>query len=93
MIPQKLRNDEVIKFKNLVFKIIQDRLYLVKCGNLGIKDGMDTACFNTVEASISGENKNTHLGAKMAYSTEWDKLFVVAYDKKEDGIAFILRSG
>ena len=92
MKPMKLRENKTIEFKNLTFKIIEDRLYLVRCGNFYAAPDMNLSRFNAVEVSISGENKNTHLGAKMAYSTEWDKLLVLDYQKDEDSIVFILRN-
>ena len=71
---------EKILFKNLEFIIEDGRIFLTKCGNLGLKDGDVLHFFNFCEVSVAGENKNTHLGAKMALSTEWDKLF---YEKHE----------
>ncbi|MBQ7374011.1 MAG: alpha-galactosidase [Clostridia bacterium] len=71
---------ETFKFKNLEFLIEGERIFLTKCGNLGMREGDELFKFNFCEVSISGENKNTHLGAKMAMSTEWDKLLYKSHE-------------
>ena len=81
-----------IAFKNLEFQIVDGKIFLTKCGNIVKKDGQDLGLFNFCEVSISGENKISHLGAKMVKSTEWDRLNYVSHTQTEDGLEIVLRS-
>ena len=92
MKPLKTWQEGEIKFKGLTFEVVKDKIYLKECGNLGVKNGGDLGQFNFVEASVSGENKDTHMGAKMAFSSEWNKFRFIGYDKGENTLAVTMRS-
>ncbi|MBR2384018.1 MAG: alpha-galactosidase [Clostridia bacterium] len=81
-----------IEFKNLGFEIVDGRIFLTKFGNLSRKEGQELGDFTFCEVSISGENKNTHLGAKMVLSTEWDKLKYISHAQQENRLEVVLRS-
>ena len=81
-----------IEFKNLVFEIVDGRIFLTKCGNFARQDGQGLGFFTFCEVSISGENKNTHLGAKMALSSEWEKLKYVSHNQTSDLLEIVMRS-
>ena len=66
-------------FKNLQFFIAEDkRIYLTKCGNIVRGAG------GFVEVQICGENKDSHLGVKMANSSEGARLFYVSHTQTEN---------
>ena len=81
-----------ITFKNLEFDIIDGKIFLTKCGNIARREGQEISLFNFCEVSISGENKNTHLGAKMAYSSEWNRLNYVSHVQTASRLEIVLRS-
>ena len=81
-----------IDFKSLEFQIVDGRVFLTKCGNIARREGQELGYFTFCEVSISGENKNTHLGAKMALSTEWEKLKYISHSQTDDSLAIVLRS-
>ena len=81
-----------IVFKGLEFDVVEDRIFLTKCGNLAQKQGQELSFFTFCEASISGENKNTHLGAKMALSSEWNKLKYVSHSQRANCLEVVMRS-
>ena len=81
-----------INFKDLEFQIVDGRIFLTKCGNIAKKDGEELGFFTFCEVSISGENKNTHLGAKMALSSEWEKLRYVSHVQTDDLLEIVMRS-
>lgn len=81
-----------IEFKNLEFTIEGEKILLTKCGNFAKRDEGDLFKFNFCEVSVSGENKNTHLGAKMAYSTEWDKLLYKGHEISENKLKIVCQS-
>ncbi len=81
-----------IAFKNIEIQIVDGRAFLTKIGNIARKEGQELGYFTFCEASISGENKNTHLGAKMALSTEWDKLKYISHKITNDLLEVVLRS-
>lgn len=81
-----------IKFKNLVFNIIDGRIFLTKWGTIARREGQEISWFNFCEVSISGENKDTHLGAKLAFSTEWNKWKYVSHEQSENSLKIIIQS-
>lgn len=83
---------ESFSFKNLEFVIDCERIFLTKFGNFCMRDGDSLCNFNFLEVSVSGENKNTHLGAKMAFSTEWDKLLYVEHKIAKNELTIVCRS-
>ncbi len=78
-------------FRNLSFEIVEDKITLVKCGNLCVK-GDSAWAYNFCEVSISGENKDTHMGAKMALSTEWNRLKYLSHQIDGDILTVVLQS-
>ena len=63
-----------VQFKDLVFEVVGEKVLLTKCGYISAPEGR-----TFVEVQICGENKNTHLGAKMARSSEGEKLVYVSH--------------
>ena len=57
-----------IEFGGLKFDIWQDKIALLRCGLI------EHPGYGFVEVQIAGENKDTHLGAKMARSSEGRRL-------------------
>lgn len=74
-------------FKNLQFFIAEDkRIYLTKCGNIVRGAG------GFVEVQICGENKDSHLGVKMANSSEGARLFYVSHTQTENTLTIVQQS-
>ncbi len=58
----------MISFKNLQFEMQERNILLTRCGNLcRLKSRF-------AEVQAAGENKDTHMGAKMANSSEGGRL-------------------
>ena len=81
-----------ITFKNLEFQIVDGRVFLTKCGNVLKQENKDVGLYTFCEVTISGENKNTHLGAKMALSSEWNKLRYVSHSQTDSLLEVVMRS-
>lgn len=76
-------NEQTINFKNFKFLIKQNKIALV------CKNGEG---YNFNEVQIAGENKDTHLGAKMANSSEGGRLFYVSHEINGDMLIIKQRS-
>lgn len=76
----------VIAFKNLEFLIHENEIRLTKCGSIAYPDG------RFVEVQISGENKDTHLGSKLVYSSEGRRLHYVSHEQSENRLTIVQRS-
>ncbi len=74
-------------FNNLTFTIEGNKIRLTKFGNVKVADG-----FRFVEVQVCGENKPTHLGAKMANSSEGHRLQYVSHSKTDKTLVIIQRS-
>ena len=81
-----------INFKNLVFNIIDGKIFLTKWGCVCRKEGQEISWFNFCEATISGENKDTHLGVKLAFSSEWNKWKYLGHEISENDLKITLSS-
>ena len=77
----------MIQFKDLEFIIRDNKILLVKAGGIVNPDG---ASF--VEVQISGENKDTHLGAKMVRSSEAARLCYVSHEQTDSCLKIVQRS-
>ena len=75
-----------IDFKRLTFEVINDVIVMKKCGSIE-SDG-----WTFVEVQITGENKDTHMGAKMARSSEGRKLRYVSHDLEENRLTILQKS-
>ena len=67
-----MSDERKISFCNLEFVIDDEKIYLTRIGNI------DTGKSGFAEVQICGENKPTHLGAKMANSSEGLRLSYVS---------------
>ncbi len=76
----------VLSFKNLEFLIHENEIRLTKCGSIAFPDG------RFVEVQISGENKDTHLGAKLVYSSEGRRLHYVSHELRGNRLTIVQRS-
>lgn len=76
-----------MKFGLFDFDITSDKIKIVGFGNRKIKNG-----YNFVECQISGENKDTHLGVKMANSSEGGRLEYVSHILAENTLIITQRS-
>ena len=76
-----------ILFKNLLFSIRDNKIFLEKFGNLHITNGS-----NFVEVQISGENKPSHLGAKMINSSEGYRLHYISHTQTENTLEIVQKS-
>ena len=73
-----------ITFGQLNFTLKDDKILLTNCGSLSFPDG------NTfVEVQISGENKPTHMGAKMASSAEGATLRYRSHEQTDDTLTIV----
>ena len=67
-----------ITFRNLEFEVNNDEIYLVKFGNINggrIRENM--SLYNFSEVQVAGRMKPSHLGVKMALSSEgWQMKYV-----------------
>ncbi|MBQ7830958.1 MAG: alpha-galactosidase [Clostridia bacterium] len=72
-----------ILFKNLLFDIVDNRILLKRCGHIAFSG------YGFVEVQIAGENKNTHLGAKMAKSSEGEKLRYLSHTQTENRLEIV----
>ena len=76
-----------INFKNVEIKVTDNKAYLTRVGSLESACGVPFA-----EVQLSGENKNTHLGAKMANSSEGSRLEYVSHTVTDTELVVVQRS-
>lgn len=67
-----------IRFQNLLFQITDGKLRLTDCGHFHSERGLGIA-----EVQIAGENKPTHMGAKLIRSSEGGRLRYVSHEMTE----------
>ncbi len=76
----------MIKFKNLEFSIEDGKIFLCRCGNLkNLHTGF-------VQVQVCGENKDSHLGAKMANSSEGIRMCYVSHSIDGGSLTIIQKS-
>ena len=81
-----------INFKNLVFNVIDGKIFLTKWGAISRKENQEISWFNFCEATVSGENKVTHMGDKLALSSEWDKWRYLSHEQTDSALKIIVQS-
>ena len=74
-------------FESLKFKVEDGRISIFSFG-----DFINSKGFRFSEVHIAGEPKNTHLGIKMAYSSEGDRLRYVSHEIKGSTLEILERS-
>ena len=63
--------ENVIKFKNLEFTIYEEGIYLTRFGKITAGNDKDRMfLYSFAEAQVAGEMKETHMGIKLASSSE-----------------------
>lgn len=77
----------MLKFGILEFEILQDRIVLKKCGELVNRKNTPF-----VEVQVSGENKKSHLGAKLVASSEGNRLKYVSHLQTGNRLEIIQKS-
>ena len=85
--------DNIIKFRDLEFTIVDDAIYLTKFSR--IKAGRDTArmfLYAFLEAQVAGEMKETHMGIKLASSSEIRTMKYVSHKAEGDTFEVVQRS-
>jgi len=82
-----------INFKGLEFQKENNIIKLIKCGfnKRAIDEYHENLC-NFVEVDVSGEDKNSHYGNKMIYSSEGNKLVYVSHVQTENSLVIIQKS-
>lgn len=76
----------MICFENLEFVLEDEKLYLTRCGNLtGLHSGF-------AEVQLCGENKDSHMGAKLVNSSEGRRLAYVDHRVQGDTLTIRQRS-
>ncbi|MBQ3493267.1 MAG: alpha-galactosidase [Clostridia bacterium] len=80
-----------IVFNNAEFEIIDGKIYLTKFGFVKAKKEK-IELFNFVEAQVAGENKNSHLGVKTAYSSESKKFKYLSHKIDKNLLSITLAS-
>lgn len=73
-----------IRFKRLVFVVNGDKILMTECGRFVSPVGHTFA-----EVQICGENKDTHLGVKMARSSEGAKLRYRSHERRENELIIV----
>lgn len=76
-----------IEFKNLRFELCGEKLLLTKWGNVSYEAGNSIA-----EVHVCGENKETHLGVKMAESSEGRRLVYESHTQTENVLEIVEHS-
>ena len=76
----------MLKFKNLEFNIQDGKIFITKCGNL---ENLNSPF---AEVHIAGENKDTHMGAKMVLSSEGRKLTYVNHEENGNTLKITQKS-
>lgn len=76
----------MLKFKNLCFNIQDEK---IKISNFGCLAGLNSGF---AEVHIAGENKNTHMGAKMIRSSEGDRLHYRSHKISDNQITIVQHS-
>lgn len=76
-----------IIFKGLVFEQINDKIFLHTCGSFRNDAGHSFA-----QVSVSGENKQSHLGGKMFQSSEGERFVYVSHTQTENTLEIVQRS-
>ena len=76
-----------IRFQNLIFQVTDGKLRLTDCGHFHSEKGRGIA-----EVQIAGENKPTHMGAKLIRSSEGDRLKYVSHDLTDRVLCIIQES-
>ena len=77
----------MLQFKGLKFDIQEGRIYLYNFYNFNGRAG---APF--VEVQVCGENKDTHLGAKMVNSSEGERLKYISHNQTENRLEIVQAS-
>ena len=75
-----------IEFGELLFDVWEDKIALKRCGHI------QHGGYGFVEVQISGENKDSHLGAKMAYSSEGRRLRYISHEQTDNKLVITQRS-
>lgn len=75
-----------IQFKKLTFEQNGDKILMTKCGNFA------SAGHGFAEVQVLGENKDTHLGVKMARSSEGAKLYYRSHEQGENYLIIVQES-
>ena len=76
----------MLQFKNLMFSLDDDKILL---RDAGFFTGLNT-CFAQIQ--LAGENKNSHLGVKMARSSEADRLRFVSHNVSGNQLSILQES-
>ena len=76
-----------IRLFDLFFEVKGDKIYLTPP-----EKSNEALCFGFAEVQISGENKITHLGAKMANSSEGERLHYVSHTQTENKLEILQMS-
>ena len=76
-----------IQFKGLVFELVNDKIFLHTCGNYRNDAGRAFA-----QVTVCGENKQSHLGAKMFNSSEGERLTYLSHTQTENCLEIVQRS-
>ena len=77
-----------IEFNRLSFSIKDGRIRLTRYGDIATSDGGE--CF--AEVHLAGEMKDTHMGAKMANSSEGARLLYLTHTIDENTLEIVQRS-
>ena len=76
-----------IRFANLRFDIVEDKIFLTEVGNLAKSENRGFC-----EIQIAGENKVSHMGVKMINSSEGDRLFYVSHKIDSESLIIVQRT-
>ena len=83
-----------IQFGLLTFEIVDDKVYMTKCGSFqkSETDGSKIDLYQFAEIQVAGEHKNTRMGIKAGISSEGPNLKYVSHRIAEDRLEIIQRS-
>ena len=94
VIQEGVRMQREIEFATLNFSIVDDNIYMTKCGSFQADRETETGyeAYRFAEVQIAGEHKNFHGGIKMGISSEGGRLRYVSHELKENSLEIIQRS-
>lgn len=76
----------MLKFQNISLSLEENKIKITGFGNLtGLNSGF-------VEVQVAGENKNTHMGAKMIRSSEGNRFQYTSHSTKENQLSIVQNS-
>lgn len=81
-----------IKFQNMAFSIVDDRIFMREFGAFKADNDDSLPAHRFVEVQVAGEHKDSHMGIKMGISSEGVNLKYVSHQIKDNALEIVQRS-